>query len=178
MLLPLTSNARAGTRMDDVTGVRRSTMAGTAARVLRRLVQLEERLAGSRLRAAPDAELSVLIDCIREEAACLAELYELATHGTCARCGAADVPLPAVLRIDAERGVCEDCHASPRVPTVAVAALCDDREVLTVTRGDVARLAGRAVTDDEAARVAAAVQGCALASALANAVGIVCGLPH
>ena len=71
--------------------------------------------------------------------------------------------------------MCEACQLDPDVRTFPLAALADDREVLVITRGDLAWLAGRAVTDCEAARLAAAI-GDTTAGTVARLVQSVCGL--
>lgn len=150
------------------------SIAVAGAAVLRLLGQLEERLA-RRPRAAPDPGLAAALTHIREEAGGLVELYAYATRpGRCAHCGQTGVQLAAALSSDPGQEVCAACELDPDIVTFPLAVLDDDREVWVVTRGDAAWLAGRAVTDDEAGRLAAVI-GDATADTVACAVALVCG---
>jgi hypothetical protein len=100
-----------------------------------------------------------------------------ALRGQCEFCHAADVNLAAVLSADPDQVVCEACHADPRLPTVSLAAVNDGRPVYVVSRGDLARLAGREVTDSEAARIARAIGNSTASEAIGDAVWQVCGPP-
>jgi hypothetical protein len=149
-------------------------LAAAGAAVLRLLAQVEERLA-RQPRAARDPDLAAALAHIREEAGELVELYEYVTRpGQCANCGQVDAHLVAAMRSDPGLEVCEACELDPDVRTFPLAALADDREVWTVTRGDLAWLAGREVTDGEASRLAAVI-GDRTAHAVAEAVAAVCG---
>lgn len=100
-----------------------------------------------------------------------------AQSGQCAACRRAGVALAAALA-DGDgcgRLVCADCHLNPRVPTVSLAALGDCRPVYVLARGDITRLAGHEVTDEEAERVKNAL---ALQEAVNSAVEQVCGFPE
>jgi hypothetical protein len=98
-------------------------------------------------------------------------------RGQCEFCHAADVALVAVLSADPDQAVCEACNADPRLPTVSLATVSDDRPVYVVSRGDLARMAGRAVTDGEAARIAKAIDNSTAMEAIGDAVWQVCGVP-
>lgn len=154
--------------------IRPPALAMAGASILRLLAQVEERLA-RHPRAAPDPGLAAALTHIREEADGLVELYAYATRpGQCAHCGQGDVQLAAALSADPGQEVCGACELDPDIVTFPLAALDDDREVWVVTRGDAAWLAGRAVTDAEADRLAAAI-GDATADTVACAVALVCG---
>lgn len=75
---------------------------------------------------------------------------------------------------DPGREVCEACQMDPDLATFPLQALADDREVWIVTRGDLAWLAGREVTDGEAAALAAVI-GDTTAGTVARLVASVCG---
>lgn len=98
-------------------------------------------------------------------------------RGQCEFCHAADAALVAVLSADPDQAVCEACHADPRLPTVSLAAVSDSRPVYVVSRGDLARIAGREVTDGEAARIARAIGNSTASEAIGEAVVQVCGYP-
>lgn len=100
-----------------------------------------------------------------------------ARHGQCGFCRAADVVLAAVLSADPDQEVCEPCHADPRVPTVSRAVVGDDRPAYVVSRGDLARDAGREVTDSEVDRILAAIDNGTAPEAISDAVWQVCGSP-
>jgi hypothetical protein len=149
-------------------------LAITGAAILRMLDQLGERLA-RHSQAARDPCLAGTLDRIRDEAGGLVDLYQQVTRpGQCALCGSEDVALVAALSADPGLEVCAACGLDPDVATFPLSALADDREVWVVTRGDVVWLAGRELTDCEAARVAAAICD-ATAAAVACAVAVVCG---
>ena len=153
---------------------RSSALATAGAAVLRMMAQVEERLA-LHPRAPRDPDLADALTCIRREAAGLVELYEYVTRpGQCSHCGQVDAQLTAALSADPGQEVCEACELEPGLVTFPLAALADDREVWTVTRGDVVWLAGREVTDLEADRLAAAI-GDATADTVAGVVAVVCG---
>jgi hypothetical protein len=97
--------------------------------------------------------------------------------GQCEFCHAADAPLAAVLAADPDQVVCEACHADPRLPTVSLAAVSDSRPAYVLTRGDLARIAGREVTGHEAARIAKAIGNSTAPDAIGDAVWQVCGSP-
>lgn len=101
----------------------------------------------------------------------------LTTHGQCAVCQAADAALAGVLAADPDQAVCEACHANRRLPTVSLAAVSDTRPVYVVSRGDLARLAGRELADSEVARVVKAIDNSTAFHAIGDAVGQVCGYP-
>jgi hypothetical protein len=158
--------------MPDETRSPALAMAGAA--VLRMLAQVEERLA-RHPRAPRDSALAAALTHIRQEAGDLVELYEYVTRpGLCAHCGSPDVPLLAAMSADPGLEVCEACELDPDVATFPLAALDDDREVWTVTRGDVTWLAGREVTDGEVCQLAAAI-GDGTADLVAGLVAVVCG---
>ena len=97
-----------------------------------------------------------------------------APAGACYFCGKL-TRLPAVYAGDgAEAGACADCHANAGYPTMDLAVVLDERPAYVVSIGDLARLAGRPVTDAEARQVADALS---IADALYDAVAQVCGLP-
>jgi hypothetical protein len=98
-------------------------------------------------------------------------------RGQCEFCTARDVALTAALSGDPDQLVCAACHADEQVPTVALSVLADDRPAWTVTRGDLARLAGRALTDAELAPVVKAIGNSTAFEAIADAVIQVCGYP-
>jgi predicted CXXCH cytochrome family protein len=98
-------------------------------------------------------------------------------RGQCEFCHAADAALTAVLAADPDQAVCGACHADPRLPTVSLAAVSDSRPVYVVSRGDLARIAGREVTDTEAARIAGAIGNSTASEAIGDAVVQVCGYP-
>jgi hypothetical protein len=100
-----------------------------------------------------------------------------ARRGQCEVCHAADVELAAVLSADPDQQVCEACHADPRLPTVSLAAVNDDRPAYVVSRGDLARIAGREVTDSEVARILKAIDYSTAMAAIGDAVWQVCGSP-
>lgn len=97
--------------------------------------------------------------------------------GTCEFCRADDVALPAVLSADPDQRACATCHADPRVPTFDASALDDETPVWTLTRGDLARLAGRVVTDAEAATIERALGYSTVMESVNGAVEQVCGFP-
>jgi hypothetical protein len=149
-------------------------LASAGAAVLRLLAQVEERLA-RHPRAARDPAFETALDGIRREARELAELYEYVTRpGLCCHCGQVDARLVAALSADPGQEVCEACALDPDVAAFPLSALADDREVWTVTRGDLAWLAGREVTDGEAVRLAAVI-GDRTAGTVARLVEEVCG---
>lgn len=149
------------------------TTVGTAA--LRLLAHVEEQLA-RRPRAPRDPGLAAALACIRQEADDLIDLYGYLTRpGQCAHCCSVDVPLTAAMSADPGLEVCEACAMDPDLATFPLSALADDREVFTLTRGDMAWLAGREVTDCEAAALAAAI-GDTTAGTVAELVQAVCRL--
>lgn len=83
----------------------------------------------------------------------------------------------AVLGSDNDTRLCARCHADPRVPTISLAALADQTPVYVVTRADLARMAWRDVTDEEAARIAEAIGHSTAGEAVGDAVFAVCGSP-
>jgi hypothetical protein len=99
-------------------------------------------------------------------------------RGQCEFCMMPDVLLVAALSADPDVLVCETCHADPRVPTVALAVLADDRPAWVISRGDLAGMAGRAVTDAEVARIAKAIGYSTATEAVGDAVAQVCGYPE
>jgi hypothetical protein len=98
-------------------------------------------------------------------------------RGTCEFCQSHGAHLVAVLSADPDQAVCEACHADPRLPTVSLAAVSDTRPVWVVSRGDIARMAGRQVSDEEAGRVARGIEHSTAQDAVADAVLQVCGYP-
>lgn len=93
--------------------------------------------------------------------------------GDCARCRKVAV-MVAALASDPGRQVCADCHERFDVATVSLPALADDRPVYGITRGDLVRLAGREVSDAEAAEVA---KGLGRLEAVTDVVLAACGSP-
>jgi hypothetical protein len=98
-------------------------------------------------------------------------------RGQCEFCHAIDMVLEAVLSGDPDQVVCAACHADPRVPTVSLAVVTDSRPAYVVSRGDLARIAGREVTDGEAKRIVKAIDNGAASEAIGEAVWQVCGPP-
>lgn len=98
-------------------------------------------------------------------------------HGICEVCRDRGVPLMAVLSADPDQAVCESCHTDPRLPTVSLAVVNDSRPVYVVSRGDLARIAGREATDEEARRTARAIEHSTAKDAVGDAVFQVCGYP-
>jgi hypothetical protein len=82
-----------------------------------------------------------------------------------------------VLSADPDEVVCGACHADPRLPTVSLEAVTDSRPAYVVSRGDPARIAGRAVTDSEAERIAKAIDNSTVPEGIGEAVLQVCGYP-
>ena len=100
-----------------------------------------------------------------------------ARRGYCEFCHAADVELAAVLSADPDQEVCEACHANPRVPTISHAVVSDDRPAYVVSRGDLARIAGREVNDSEVARILKTIENSTAMEAIGEAARQVCGSP-
>jgi hypothetical protein len=98
-------------------------------------------------------------------------------RGQCEFCREADAALVAVLSGDPDQGVCEACHADPRLPTVSLAVVSDSRPAYVVSHGDLARIAGREVTDSEAARIVKAIDNSTASEAIGEAIAQVCGYP-
>lgn len=98
-------------------------------------------------------------------------------RGQCESCHATDVALEAVLSADPDQVVCGACHADRHLATVSLAAVNDSRPVYVLSRGDLARIAGREVTGRDAARIAKAIGNSTVSEAIADAVWQVCGYP-
>lgn len=96
-------------------------------------------------------------------------------RGRCESCHAADTALPGVLAADPDLAVCEACHADLRLPTVSFAVVSDSRPAYVVSRGDLARFAGRELTDSEVARVAKNIDNSTASEVIGDAVWQVCG---
>jgi hypothetical protein len=143
-----------------------------------RLAQARERLQHYP-RAARDPQLASVLSGLEEEldGAAYFDGSGMTSRGTCARCGTLDRDLPGVLSADPEAGVCAACHADPLVPTFPLTALFDERPVYVLARGDVARLAGCELSDEEISRISSSIEFSTVPDAVRDAVVMVIDLP-
>lgn len=96
--------------------------------------------------------------------------------GDCGWCDAI-AEMVAALGSDTDTQVCAACHANPAIPTVSLAALADETPVYVITRGDLAEMAWRDVTDEEAKIIGGAIVDSNVRRSIADVVSAVCG-PH
>lgn len=96
--------------------------------------------------------------------------------GDCGWCDAV-AEMVAALGSDNDTQVCAACHANPGIPTVSLDALADETPVYVITRGDLAEMAWRDVTDQEAKIISGAIVDSGVRRSVSDIVAGVCG-PH
>jgi hypothetical protein len=102
------------------------------------------------------------------------QVQRAAVCEVCEWCEKAAV-LVAVLGSDNDVQVCQECHDNPLIPTVSMSALADERPVYVITRGDLAEMAWRDVTDAEVEFITRALEDSPVRRAVGDIVGGVLG---